>query len=63
MARCELLLNRVSRNDSKRYGRLLAKVLPRPIEFSAECDRNTAFIQFPMKVNRTDEMPLAAAGE
>ncbi len=63
MARCEPLLNRVNRNDSKRYGRLLAKVLPRPIEFSAECDWNTAVIESPMNVNRTDEMPLASAGE
>ena len=63
MARCELLLNRVNRNDPKRDGRLLAKVLPRPIESSAECDRDTAVIEFPMNGNRTDEMPLASAGE
>jgi HTH-type transcriptional regulator/antitoxin HigA len=31
--------------DPKRYGRLLAKVLPRPIESDEECDRITAVIE------------------
>lgn len=53
----------VKRIDPKRYGPFLAKVLPRPIESSAECGRITAVIESPMNVNRTDEMPPASAGE
>lgn len=53
----------VNRDDPKRHGRLLANVLPCPIESGAECDRITAVIESPMNVNRTDEMPPASAGE
>jgi HTH-type transcriptional regulator/antitoxin HigA len=41
--------------DPKRYGRLLAKVLPRPIESDAECNRITAVIQSLLNVDRTPE--------
>ncbi len=45
----------VKRIDPKRYGRLLAKVLPRPIESGQECARITAVIESMMNTDRTPE--------
>ena len=41
--------------DPKSYGRLLAKILPRPIESDEECDKATAVIKTMMNRDLTPE--------
>ena len=46
---------RVQKFDTKRYGRLLAKALPRPIESDEECDRASAVIKSMMNRDKSPE--------